>query len=266
MVKAGEIEEIYCGKMSAKNATDIYGKHFKQMPDEAFAACPSQFAYGFGPKVCSMANAANACSGVIKYLLADGEKGSAKALKTLDEVTKAAVKTKAFAKQSLVSVDTTVWKPCPKKGAARTKCIAQCKIDANSLLAIDHNVNCKSNPEQMVDKTIKVYKPSPVFASLREGFSEGFWKAPMSVAGTYAALAGKYAKVLSIPDTAVTGLHYVKTWVPLQDYLGLDNRARINQPSTNGKNWKWRVKKEALNGRLSGRIAELTALYGRLPE
>ena len=34
----------------------------------------------------------------------------------------------------------------------------------------------------------------------------------MSVAGTYAALAGKYAKVLSIPDTAVTGLHYVKTW------------------------------------------------------
>ena len=34
----------------------------------------------------------------------------------------------------------------------------------------------------------------------------------MSVAGTYAALAGKYAKVLSIPDTAVTGLHYVKSW------------------------------------------------------
>ena len=54
--------------------------------------------------------------------------------------------------------------------------------------------------------------------------------------------------------------------IPLQDYLGLDNSARINQPSTNGKNWKWRVKKEALNGSLSGRIAELTALYGRLPE
>ena len=138
IVNSGELEEIYCGKMSAKNATNIYGKHFKQMPDEAFAACPSQFAYGFGPKVCSMANAANACSGVIKYLLADGEKGSAKALKTLDEVAKAATKTKAFGKQSLVSVDTTVWKPCPKKGAARTKCIAQCKVDANSLMAIDH--------------------------------------------------------------------------------------------------------------------------------
>ena len=212
MVKAGEIEEIYCGKMSAKNATDIYGKHFKQMPDEAFAACPSQFAYGFGTKVCGMANAANACTGVINYLLADGAKGSGKALKTLDDVAKAATKTKAFAKPSLVSVDTTVWKPCPKKGATRTKCIAQCKVDANSLMAIDHDVNCKKNPEQMVDKTIKVYKPSPVFGALRTGLSEGFWKAPMSVAGTYAALAGKYAAVLSIPDTAVTGLHYVKTW------------------------------------------------------
>ena len=49
IVNSGELEEIYCGKMSAKNATNIYGKHFKQMPDEAFAACPSQFAYGFGP-------------------------------------------------------------------------------------------------------------------------------------------------------------------------------------------------------------------------
>ena len=212
IVNSGEMEEIYCGKMSAKTASDIYGKIFKQMPDDAFAACPSQFAYGFGTKVCGMANAANACTGVINYLLADGAKGNAKALKTLDEVAKAATKTKAFAKPSLVSVDTTVWKPCPKKGAARTKCIAQCKVDANSLMAIDHDVNCKKNPEQMVDKTIKVYKPSPVFESLRNGLTDGFWKAPMSNAGTYAALASKYAKVLSIPDTAVMGVNYVKTW------------------------------------------------------
>ena len=212
IVNSGELEEIYCGKMSAKTASDIYGKIFKQMPDDAFAACPSQFAYGFGTKVCGMASAANACSGVIDYLLADGTKGSTKALKTLDEVAKVATKTKAFAKPALVSVDTTVWKPCPKKGAARTKCIAQCKVDANSLMAINHDVNCKKNPEQMVDKTIKVYKPSPVFAALRNGLTDGFWKAPMSNAGTFASLAGKYAKVLSIPDTAVTGVDYVKKW------------------------------------------------------
>jgi 4-alpha-glucanotransferase len=54
--------------------------------------------------------------------------------------------------------------------------------------------------------------------------------------------------------------------IPLQDYLGLDNSARINQPSTNGKNWKWRVNKKDLSAKLAGRIAALTALYGRMPE
>ncbi|MBQ0000443.1 MAG: 4-alpha-glucanotransferase, partial [Clostridiales bacterium] len=29
--------------------------------------------------------------------------------------------------------------------------------------------------------------------------------------------------------------------IPIQDYLGLDNTARINHPSTLGKNWKWRM-------------------------
>ena len=54
--------------------------------------------------------------------------------------------------------------------------------------------------------------------------------------------------------------------IPIQDYLGLDNSARINQPSTNGTNWKWRIDKDDLNGELAGRIANLTAMYGRLPE
>ena len=54
--------------------------------------------------------------------------------------------------------------------------------------------------------------------------------------------------------------------IPLQDYLGLDNRARINQPSTNGKNWKWRVDPEGLSAELAGRILRLTTLFGRLPE
>ena len=29
--------------------------------------------------------------------------------------------------------------------------------------------------------------------------------------------------------------------IPIQDYLQLDNTARINQPSTLGTNWKWRL-------------------------
>ena len=51
--------------------------------------------------------------------------------------------------------------------------------------------------------------------------------------------------------------------IPMQDYLGLDNSARTNQPSTNGTNWKWRVNKEDLNDALVARIARLTELYGR---
>ena len=51
--------------------------------------------------------------------------------------------------------------------------------------------------------------------------------------------------------------------IPLQDYLRLDNRARINHPSTQGTNWKWRVREDAFSPELAARIRKLTALYGR---
>ncbi len=51
--------------------------------------------------------------------------------------------------------------------------------------------------------------------------------------------------------------------IPLQDYLGLDNSARINHPSTFGANWKWRVQTEQLSDALSERIRGLTETYGR---
>lgn len=51
--------------------------------------------------------------------------------------------------------------------------------------------------------------------------------------------------------------------IPIQDYLGLDNRARINQPSTLGKNWKWRLKKKDLKKETAREILHLMKLYGR---
>lgn len=51
--------------------------------------------------------------------------------------------------------------------------------------------------------------------------------------------------------------------VQLQDYLALGSEARMNTPSTLGENWKWRVKKEDLTNKLSGKISEITKLYGR---
>lgn len=52
--------------------------------------------------------------------------------------------------------------------------------------------------------------------------------------------------------------------VPIQDYLGLDNRARINQPSTLGKNWKWRLQKGQITAALLKEIREMTRISGRL--
>ena len=49
--------------------------------------------------------------------------------------------------------------------------------------------------------------------------------------------------------------------IPLQDYLGLGNEARINTPSTVGGNWEWRVKEEQLTDELKELIRTLTIKY-----
>lgn len=54
--------------------------------------------------------------------------------------------------------------------------------------------------------------------------------------------------------------------IPMQDYLCLDNLARINTPSTLGENWQWRMKADAFSDKLAERIARMTALYGRSPQ
>ncbi|MGL4367942.1 MAG: 4-alpha-glucanotransferase [Brevinemataceae bacterium] len=51
--------------------------------------------------------------------------------------------------------------------------------------------------------------------------------------------------------------------IPIQDYLGLDNSARINQPSTVGCNWQWRM--TSIPGQhTQHKIAELTARTARI--
>ncbi len=51
--------------------------------------------------------------------------------------------------------------------------------------------------------------------------------------------------------------------IPLQDYLLLDNSARMNTPSTTGGNWQWRFKADVVTEELAEEIANLTCLYGR---
>ena len=49
----------------------------------------------------------------------------------------------------------------------------------------------------------------------------------------------------------------------MQDFLELDNSARINEPSTLGKNWQWRMKKGVLTEKLAKEIKSLTVTYRR---
>ena len=59
----------------------------------------------------------------------------------------------------------------------------------------------------------------------------------------------------SVADTVI---------IPMQDYLELDDTARINFPSTTGGNWQWRMLPGAVNSDLKRRMRRLAALYERL--
>lgn len=51
--------------------------------------------------------------------------------------------------------------------------------------------------------------------------------------------------------------------IPAADYLELGEEARINEPSTTGKNWKWRMKQGAFTTERKCLVAHLSGLYGR---
>jgi len=50
----------------------------------------------------------------------------------------------------------------------------------------------------------------------------------------------------------------------MQDFLGLDNKSRMNFPSTLGGNWVWRISKHDLSHSLAKKMKHVTKLYGRL--
>lgn len=52
--------------------------------------------------------------------------------------------------------------------------------------------------------------------------------------------------------------------VPVQDYLGLGQEARMNFPSTLGNNWKWRMSADMLTEELRDRIIGLSIISSRI--
>ena len=51
--------------------------------------------------------------------------------------------------------------------------------------------------------------------------------------------------------------------IPMQDVLGLDNKARMNVPATTDGNWSWRYTDGDMTEVIAMRLAELNELYGR---
>ncbi len=53
--------------------------------------------------------------------------------------------------------------------------------------------------------------------------------------------------------------------IPMQDWLGLTDKARMNVPSTIGGNWSWRLRTTDLSDELSKEISQMTKIYDRHP-
>ena len=62
--------------------------------------------------------------------------------------------------------------------------------------------------------------------------------------------------MMSVADTCI---------IPMQDYLELDDRARINEPGSAGNNWKWRMKKDvtAQYEQIASQIHSMVKIFGR---
>ena len=51
--------------------------------------------------------------------------------------------------------------------------------------------------------------------------------------------------------------------VPVQDVLGLDERARMNTPASTEKNWSWRMQPDELNSTLAKKLRKMALFYNR---
>lgn len=94
------------------------------------------------------------------------------------------------------------------------------------------------------------------------GWAQTADDADITRAAEYMGVSGKSIKDIcdgfvrlamgSVADTCI---------IPIQDYIGLDDDARINTPGTLGGNWRWRMGRT--DDDTEKKIAHITAIYGR---
>jgi 4-alpha-glucanotransferase len=73
---------------------------------------------------------------------------------------------------------------------------------------------------------------------------------------------GIHWSFVRVAQTSVANLAVV----PLQDVLGLGSEARMNTPSQEQGNWKWRYRPEMLTPELAAKLAHLAEVTDRLPQ
>jgi len=54
--------------------------------------------------------------------------------------------------------------------------------------------------------------------------------------------------------------------IPMQDVLGLGSDSRMNTPSLNNGNWRWRLSTDELRPDLAAKLALLAEVTDRLPK
>lgn len=86
------------------------------------------------------------------------------------------------------------------------------------------------------------------------------------------AMCRKYLKPLlfeKINKAMIRELYKSQTGlaiVPMQDIIGLDDRARMNIPSTLGGNWKWRAEAKHFTPKNAAYMKDLAKTYYRIPK
>jgi 4-alpha-glucanotransferase len=99
--------------------------------------------------------------------------------------------------------------------------------------------------------------------------TQGWWESGASEQERRAAEAylgrtedGIHWSLIRAAQSSVAGLCVV----PLQDVLGLGSEARMNTPSLDGGNWRWRLAPGAVQPSVAKKLARLADLTDRLPQ
>lgn len=87
-------------------------------------------------------------------------------------------------------------------------------------------------------------------------------KAELSLVKNYINVEHKKDYVASFIKEVLKSKSFIAV-IPMQDYLDLDDKARMNFPSTLGDNWCWRLSEKDLTQKLIMKIKQLTKLSYR---